>query len=146
MNRILLTGLLWVGLGAALYSQPQPPLETEDSFATLYIYQKGSFGRSLFDIWINDQLAAQDFKARSYFIVKVPVGTLRLRTTGRPAYFVEEKNFRLQVYSGQEYYLEAILDYDFMSSSLYLVERKAEDFHNRKNGLKLNESAKTTLE
>lgn len=114
--------------------------------AVLYIYQKGSFGNGQYNLWINGKMVVERFQARSYFSIQVPAGSLQLHTTGRPKYFVAEKNFRLEVHAGQEYYLEAVVDYDFMSGSLYLVQRNAEDFKKRLKGLKLDEKAKTKLE
>lgn len=139
--------MLWILSGWRLacpaLAQTAPGTEAH---AVLYIYQKGAFGNGSYDIWINGQAVAKDFRPRTYFAVKTSPGVLHIRTTGRPAYFVEEKTFRIEVQAGREYYLEAVLDYDFMSGSLYLVQRNAEDFLKRLKGLKLNEKAKTKLE
>jgi|APTNR8051073442_1049403.scaffolds.fasta_scaffold00226_39 hypothetical protein len=132
----LLLTLSWLGVAAA---QQQP--------ATLYIYQRSTFSRAVaFDVWINGQQVAVAFPARSYFILQAPPGVLNLRTIGRPAYIAETKTFQLNVNAGQTYYLEAILDYDFMSSALYLVQRDATEFRRRQKSLQLNENAKTKLE
>ncbi len=128
----------------ALMAQTTPA--TAESHAVLYIYRKGAFRNGYYDIWINGKAIVKDFRPRTYFAVKTLPGTLYIRTTGRPIHFVEEKTFRMEVLAGREYYLEAVLDYDFLSGSLYLVQRHADDFQQRLKGLKLDEKAKTKLE
>lgn len=122
---------------------PQPQT---GPYATLYIFQKGSFEGSNFDIYINNQLVAKDFRPRSWFSVQMSPGAYELRTAGRPAYAVEEKTARLQLLAGKTYYLEAVLDYDYFSRALYLMERTEADFLKRKKNLQLNERAKKKLE
>jgi hypothetical protein len=143
MYRTLLLVLLSAASSFVVSSTAQ---STGPGRAVVYIYQKGSFGNGQYDLWINGQKVVERFQARSYFSIQVPAGALELRTAGRPKYFVVEKNFRLEVQAGQEYYLEAVVDFDFMSGSLYLVQRSAEDFKKRLKGLKLNEKAKAKLE
>lgn len=143
MYRILLLALLLAALSLAVSSAAQ---SAGPGRGVVYIYQKGSFGNGQYDLWINGQKVVERFQARSYFSIQIPAGAVELRTAGRPKYFVVEKNFRLEVQAGQEYYLEAVVDFDFMSGSLYLVQRSAEDFKKRIKGLKLNEKAKTRLE
>ncbi|MBX2926881.1 MAG: hypothetical protein KF852_03505 [Saprospiraceae bacterium] len=144
MYRTLLWALFSLASSFAVSSTAQS--SAGPGRAVVYIYQKGSFGNGQYDLWINGQKVLERFQARSYFSIQTPAGAVELRTAGRPKYFVVEKNFRLEVQAGQEYYLEAVVDYDFMSGSLYLVQRSAEDFKKRLKGLKLNEKAKTKLE
>ncbi len=143
MYRTFIFAVLLLLLGSAhiIVAQNMAPGQ-----AALHIYQKGSFGNGQYNLWINGKMVVERFQARSYFSIQVPAGSLQLRTAGLPKYFVTEKNFRLQVQAGQEYYLEAVVDYDFMSGSMYLVQRNAEDFKKRLKGLRLNEKAKTKLE
>ncbi|HRD79331.1 MAG: hypothetical protein IAE84_02130 [Saprospiraceae bacterium] len=143
MYRTLIFAVLFIVSGSTQFIMAQ---NMAPGHAVLYIYQKGSFGNGQYDLWINGKAVVERFQSRTYFSVQVPAGLVQLRTTGRPKYFVTEKNFRIEAQAGQEYYLEAVLDYDFMSGSLYLVQRSAEDFKKRMKGLKLNEKAKTKLE
>jgi hypothetical protein len=143
MYRTLMYAVLLLFLGSTHHIAAQNMASGQ---AVLHIYQKGSFGNGQYNLWINGKMVVERFQARSYFSIQVPAGSLQLRTAGLPKYFVTEKNFRLQVQTGQEYYLEAVVDYDFMSGSLYLVQRNAEDFKKRLKGLRLNEKAKTKLE
>lgn len=143
MRHILIFILLLTMSGGTQFAAAQ---NIAPGHAVLHFYQKGSFGNGQYDLWINGKMVVERFQARSYFSIQAPAGSLQLRTTGRPKYFVTEKNFRLEVHAGQEYYLEAVVDYDFMSGSLYLVQRNAEDFKKRLNSLRLNENAKTKLE
>jgi hypothetical protein len=126
------------------YAQQAP--KAKDEPAVIFIFRKTGFQRSLFEIYINDQLIAKDFPGRAYFAIKTPPGELLLRTAGRPKYYIEEKTFRLRVDAGKTYYLEAVLDYDFMSGALYLVQRTEEDFRRRLKSLQLYEKAKTELD
>jgi len=143
MYRTLIFAVLFITLGSTQSASAQG---IAPGHAMLYVYQKGSFGNGQYNLWINGKMVVNRFQARSYFSIQVPAGSLQLRTAGLPKYFVAEKNFRLQVQAGQEYYLEAVVDYDFMSGSLYLVQRNAEDFKKRQKDLRLNEKAKTKLE
>lgn len=143
MYRNLIFSVFFMALGSVQYISAQ---NAAPGHAVLYIYQKGSFGNGQYDLWINGKAVVQRFQSRTYFSVQVPAGLVQLRTTGRPKYFVAEKNFRIEAQAGQEYYLEAVVDYDFMSGALYLVQRNAEDFKKRLKGLKLDEKAKTKLE
>ncbi len=126
------------------YAQQAPKYRGEP--AVIFIFRKAGFQRNFFDIYINDQLVAKTFPGRSYFAIKTPPGELLLRTAGHPKYYIEEKTFRLRAEAGKTYYLEAVLDYDFMSGALYLVQRTEEDFRRRLKSLQLYEKAKTELD
>lgn len=144
IRSVILLG--WLLGGQALLAAAQEALPT-DGNAMLWIYQKGSFGSgATYDVWINGQLVAPKFRKSSYFQIEVPAGTLLLRTTGKPAYFVEEKKFWLKASSGQQYFIEAVQDYDFMAASLYLVERDALDFQKKIEKLVPFKKAKSRLE
>ncbi len=145
MRRFFIPILVLMGLCHTAATKAQPTSEA-DGQAVLFIYRKGAFGNGFFDVWINGRLMVRDFRPRSYFAVKTKPGVLHIRTAGRPDFYITEKNFRIEVQPGQEYYLEAVFDYDFLSGSLYLVQRRPEDFRKRLKGLKLNEKAKTALE
>ncbi len=126
------------------YTQQTP--KGNDEPAVIFIFRRAGFQRNFFDIYINNQLVAKTFPGRSYFAIKTPPGELLLRTTGHPKYYIEEKTFRLRAEAGKTYYLEAVLDYDFMSGALYLVQRTEEDFRRRLKSMQLHEKAKTELD
>ena len=138
--------LAYMACAAALPGYAQQAPKSADEPAVIFIFRRTGFQRSQFDIHINGQLVAKDFPGRAYFAIKTPPGELLLRTTGRPKYYMEEKTFRLRAEAGKTYYLEAVLDYDFLSGALYLVQRTEEDFRQRLKSLQLYKYAKTELD
>lgn len=118
----LCCGILFV-LATTLLVAARPSLE-QTGYAKLRIYQKG-YIRSGFGIKINDQMLIKSFKRKSWIEVEVPVGTLTLETVPEIRYSTNKgKSFSLKVEAGQVYYLEAIIDYEFLASTMYLVLRE----------------------
>ena len=96
------------------------------SSAKLRIYKKG-YTNSRFGIKINDQLVVKSMKNRTWFEVEVPAGKLTIETVLEMRYpSVQGKTFSLEVEAGKIYYLEAIIDYEFWVSTIYLVLREKE--------------------
>lgn len=124
INRPLLYSLL-ISFLSLLLIGAQSNL-TQEAHATLRIYKK-AYTSSGFGIKINDQLVVRNLKNRSWFEVEVPVGKLAIETISEVRYpTVKRKSFSLEVEAGKLYYLEAIVDYEFWVSSMYLVLREAE--------------------
>lgn len=112
---LILTTILLMGVGS-------PSKQTEH--ATLIIYKKG-YTRTGFGIKINDQLVVKRLKNRSWMDIKVPAGRLTLETVPEVRYPTNEgKSFSLEVEAGKLYYLEAVVDYEFWTSTLYLILRE----------------------
>ncbi|MEL6254048.1 MAG: hypothetical protein AAFR87_18715 [Bacteroidota bacterium] len=98
----------------------------QQAYAKLRIYKKGYSG-SGFGIKVNDQWMVKSMKNRSWFDVEVPVGKLTIETVPEVRYPTSDgKSFSLEVEAGRLYYLEAIVDYEFWVSSMYLVLREKE--------------------
>ena len=111
---------------ASLYLMGASAAPKQQSTAKLRIYKKGYTG-SRFGIKINDQLVVKSMKNRTWFEVEVPAGKLTIETVLEMRYpSVQGKTFSLEVEAGKIYYLEAIVDYEFWVSSIYLVLREKE--------------------
>lgn len=137
-QRALVFGLVCLGLLLAAFTGDTSPKEA--STATLIFYQRGSFANGSFKLMINDQTVADPFLARTYFEVTVPVGNLTLRTVS-DRFGEDSKRFTFNTAPGKTYYIEAVMDYDFMIRSLYLVQREAQEALNRMKKLKRDEKA-----
>ncbi|MEM6802616.1 MAG: hypothetical protein AAF696_14500 [Bacteroidota bacterium] len=100
--------------------------EGQKAPAKLRIYKKSYSGPG-FGLKINEQMVVDRLKNRSWIEVEVPEGKLVLETIPEIRYPTNEgKSFSLEVESGKLYYLEAVLDYEFWVSSLYLILREKE--------------------
>lgn len=101
-------------------------LPDQAEHATLRIYKKG-YTRPGFGIKINDQMVVKSLKNRSWLHIEVPVGTLTLETVPEVRYPTNAgKSFSLEIEAGKLYYLEAVIDYEFWTSTMYLVLREKE--------------------
>ncbi|MEM8888795.1 MAG: hypothetical protein AAGD28_12495 [Bacteroidota bacterium] len=122
INQSLLYSFL-ISLLSLLLIGAQSSLEQE-AHATLRIYKK-AYTSSGFGIKINEQIVVKNLRNRTWFEVEVPVGKLTIETVSEVRYpTVKQKSFSLEVEAGNLYYLEAIVDYEFWVSSMYLVLRE----------------------
>ena len=137
-QRPWVVGLLWLGLLLSAFTGDTSPQAA--STATLIFYQRGSFANGSFRLVVNDQIVADPFLARTYFEVTVPAGNLTLRTIS-DRFGEDSKRFTFTTAPGKTYYIEAIMDYDFMIRSLYLVQREAQEALTRIKKLKRDEKA-----
>jgi hypothetical protein len=94
---------------------------SQQAAATLVIYRQSDFQSSGFTLKANGQKVSGNFRAKSTLTFQVPPGQTLIETSG--SIFVEKKVFSLEVKGGETYYLEAFVEYDFLSNSLYLVRR-----------------------
>lgn len=117
-------GVLFV-LTTILLMGASAPLE-QTARATLRIYNKAYTGfGSGFGVKINEQRVVKRLKSRSWVEIEVPVGTLTLETVPELAYpTYAGKAYSMQTEAGNLYYLEAVLDYEFLTSTMYLVLRE----------------------
>lgn len=126
------------------WSQAVAPQEAE--LSKLVFYRRASFFRGHLELWAKDEAVAKGFQGNTYFELEVPSGELQLLTTGRPAWAISSRRFRMQVEAGKTYYIEVALDYDFIATTFYLVQRTEEEFLNRKHKMKRDEQAKRKLD
>lgn len=128
-------------------SSARIPSPIQENKAVLKIYQRGGYGRTGFSLKINDQLICKRLKSRAWFEVEVPPGKLTLETSPEfryPTY--EGKSFSLEVEKGKVYYLESVIDYEFLISRTYLVLRDSARAMKEMRRFKLDENAKNRLE
>lgn len=90
--------------------------------ATLVIYRQSDFQSASFILKVNGEKISENFRAKSVLTVQVPLGNTLIETNG--GVFVERKTFSLTAKEGEVYYLEAIVEYSFLSNALYLVRRE----------------------
>ena len=139
-------------IGVVLFCAPLHGQTGSDSMpeseeqATLYFYRKPEFYDGRLAIWIGQTQLVNEFRASHYFWVNLPAGTYEIRTNGRPSWVISEKKYQLQVEAGQEYYIEAVLEYDFLGTALLLEERSLAEFNKRRSKLRLDERAIRSLE
>ena len=118
--KIGLLGIL-LGVGGGSLSVLAQAQQT----AQIIFYQKGGFQSNLFELHINKQPIATPFKLRRKFEVKVPADTLMLETRNRrPG--DRGQRFQFVAQAGQTYFIEGVLDYDFMVNRMYLFVREPE--------------------
>ena len=117
-------GILLILTTIAILGASSPSQQPQH--ATLRIYKKG-YTRSGFGIRINEQMVVKSLKNRSWMDVEVPAGKLTIETVPEVRYPTNEgKSFSLEVEAGKRYYLEAVIDYEFWTSTMYLVLRDKE--------------------
>ncbi len=128
-------------------AQAERPQSPGPGRAMLKIYQKSSYISSMFMLKINDQVVADPLHTRRWFMVQVPAGRLTLQTAVRSRYpTYESKTFYLDVEPGETYYLEAVTDFDFMITRMYLYQRKEREARSAIKKMKYDEDSIGTVE
>jgi hypothetical protein len=121
-----------------------PRLE-QTARATLRIYYAG-FG-SGFGVKINEQMVVKRLKNRSWVDIEVPVGTLTVETVPEFNYPTNGgKAYSLKTEAGNLYYLEAVLDYDFLARTMHLVLREKDRAETEMKRLKQENNVLQTIE
>ena len=136
---IMLLALLFPTIAIGQQSSDGAP--NREDYATLYFYRKPEFYSGRFDCWVNETQLVRNFRASTYFWLNLPAGTYEIRTDGRPTWTTYEKKYQLQLEAGQVYYIEAVLEYDFLGNALILQERKQSDFDQLQAKLTFDERA-----
>ncbi|MCI4669505.1 MAG: hypothetical protein MRZ79_15330 [Bacteroidia bacterium] len=115
----LIVGLFGFLFGLANNPQPEP-----SGFATLRVYQKGTYFRNGFGLHVNGKRVVKRLRPRTWFDIQVPVGELTLETLPEFKYpSMEAKTFYFEAKEGELYYIEALMDYEFMVNRMYLIQR-----------------------
>lgn len=122
------------------------PNTPQEATALLKIYQRGGYFRSGFSLKINGQTITK-LRARTWFEVQVPEGKLSLETVPEFRYpSFEGKSFTLEVEKGKVYYIEGLMDYEFMISRMFLVQRDSARAVKDMKRFKVDEKAKSKLD
>ena len=141
---IILLGLLFPILVTG--QQDSSSVHTEEAYATIYFYRKAEFYNGRFECWVDETRLVSNFKAASYFWLNLPAGNYEIRTNGRPTWLIYEKKYQLKVEAGQVYYVEGVIEYDFLGTALFLQERNKQDFIANKSKLNFDARAIRLLE
>ena len=142
MRIVLMVFLLGLTLPAFLRGQQTSgTAATKEDYATLYFFRKPEFYNGRFDCWMDEVRLINNFRSASYFWLNLPAGTYEIRTNGRPSWSIAEKKYQLKVEAGQDYYIEAVIDYDFLGTALILQERSQADFDQLQAKLTFDERA-----
>lgn len=147
MRTLLLTMLL--GLSLQMLAQDATTTDSgsiNDDTATLYFYRKPEFYNGRFEIWVNGVRIVSNFRSSTYFWLNLEAGTYEIRTKGRPSWAIYENKYQLQIEAGQKYYIEAVLNYGFLETSLRLEERNQADFQQLNDKLRFNANARRQLD
>lgn len=103
--------------------------EAQDSSeATLVIYRKPHLNFTSFRIYGDETIFVPEVEANSYYLIKRKPGKILLKTEGNALRnFAEKREYSLTLEAGKTYYLEALLEYQFLLTSLHLVKRSDVD-------------------
>ncbi|MFN3530127.1 MAG: hypothetical protein ACK417_09445 [Bacteroidia bacterium] len=97
----------------------------QNDSATIVVYRLRDFQGALYTLKVNQKLITKSFKMYQYIQFNVPAGEVVFETSGN--ILVEKKRFTKQVSAGKTYYLEAVVDYSYASSTLLLYQREEEE-------------------
>lgn len=116
--RVLMIILALMLVPVEAYSQaPSIP----DEHVKLTVFRPRDFQSIGFTLKINGQTVVSNFKNKSYVELKLKPGLILLETSG--SIVVEKKQFSLDLKAGEIYFLEAVIDYGFLSSTFFLIKR-----------------------
>ncbi|MEL6675046.1 MAG: DUF2846 domain-containing protein [Bacteroidota bacterium] len=124
----------------------EPAPAKQRDYATIWFYRKPEFYNGRFACWVDEVKLVSEFRSASYFWLNLPPGTYEIRTDGRPAWAIYEKKYQLKVEAGQQYYVEAGVDYDFLGTALFLNERSKTEFNQIQSKLTFDARANRTLD
>ncbi|SEG35442.1 hypothetical protein [Algoriphagus boritolerans] len=124
--------LVYLGWFLILLCIPRGSLAQETSSdsseAILVIYRKPHLNFTAFRIYGDETILIPDVKANSYYLIKRKPGRIFLKTEGSVLRnLAEKREYSLTLEAGKTYYLEAILEYQFLLTSLHLVKRSEVD-------------------
>lgn len=106
---LLLVNLLF----SLLFGQP------EQKFATVVIFQAGTYGRHQFDLIVEDQPLMEPMKRNTSVEFKVPAGDVDIRTE-KTRYLQDSGHYVIEVEEGNTYYLQAEIAYEFPKTIMRL--------------------------
>lgn len=99
----------------------------EEEVATLVIYYKRSVNMTSFGIYVDDKEVIDSFQKKTYYVIEHPPGKISLQTKGNLwRNFHEDKEYSLTLEAGKTYFLEALVEYQVLMTSLHLVKRSSE--------------------
>ena len=119
----------------------------QKKYGTLRVYQKSSFQQSRFSLQINNRVVAKPLRNRSWFEVKIPEGVHEIKTVPTMRYSAfDGRSYEFKVEAGKPYYLEAVVEYEFFVSKMYLIEREEAEAEKHIQRFKKDEKALTFVD
>lgn len=115
----------WRAFILLIFACHQIAFAQEPNIARIVFYRKASINNPRITLQINNQLIERDFSKRYSLTVDCNAGETIIEVISNDP-FSESKKFSLTVESGKTYYLEGVIDYQYFSSSLFLVRRTQE--------------------
>lgn len=106
---------VWLLLSGRANDAP-PPVQGEP--AHLFIYRQREFEGTTYDIKINDRKLGA-LPTNRYLQVDVPAG--RVKVESALSYFSDNQTVQLDTQPGRTYYVKAVEEMDFLSSTLLLA-------------------------
>lgn len=103
--------------------------EAQDSSeAILVIYRKPHLNFTSFRIYGDEAILIPEVDANTYYLIKRKPGRILLKTEGSVfRNLAEKREYSMTLEADKTYYLEAILEYQFLLTSLHLVKRSEID-------------------
>ncbi len=101
--------------------------QKKDEVSTLVIYSKRSLNFSSFSLFIDNERVISSFQKNIYYVLEHPPGKISLQTKGLLwRNLTEDKDYSLTLEAGKTYYLEALVEYQVLMTSIHLVRRSSE--------------------
>lgn len=99
----------------------------QEEYATIVIY--GKAGRQLItvELLLDDVPVISTFPPNTYFEIKHLPGKVSLKTKGKMLRnLIEEREYSLTLEAGKTYYLEAMVEYQVLMTSLHLTRKSTQ--------------------
>jgi hypothetical protein len=111
--------------------------QKEEEVATIVIYAKSGRQFSSFDLLFNDVPVISSLPKNTYFVIKHRPGKISLKTKGKMwRNLIEGKEYSLNSVSGSTYYLEAMMEYQVLMTSMHLIRRNSQAGENEIKNMK----------
>lgn len=111
--------------------------QKEEEVATIVIYAKSGRQFSSFDLLFNDVPVISSLPKNTYFVIKHRPGKVSLKTKGKMwRNLIEGKEYSLNSVSGSTYYLEAMMEYQVLMTSMHLIRRNSQAGENEIKNMK----------
>lgn len=98
-----------------------------EEVATIVIYSKSGRQLSSFDLLFDDVTVISSLPKNTYFVIRHRPGKISLKTKGKMwRNLIEGKEYSLTTVSGSTYYLEAMMEYQVLMTSMHLIRRPSQ--------------------
>ncbi len=99
----------------------------QEDYATIVIYGKSGRQLTAMDLLFDDIPVISSFTPNTYFEIKHTPGKVSLKTKGKLLRsLIEEREYSLTLEAGKTYYLEAMVEYQVLMTSLHLIRKSTQ--------------------